>query len=761
MKRSAKAYLAVLLVCALAFSTMTGFTTQSGFGQVHFETGYPIFEGAYFGEIIGENSQWGIEHAYYVEADPDGSDLELKVFTGEVNGACTVENMVKYMEDSGYKVVAAINGDIFDTATGTPKSTVIHEGNIITSGYAPDRVLAIDEDNEITMAPVGLKYSWEGVMAGNGPFSGTIDYFNVPDGNAGGLFLYNRHYSSSTKTTGDRIEVVIEADDTQMQVDGTIHGTVKQIINGSNTAIGEDELVLSTAAASSHGAMLSALEPGSEIALSCKETGSGLADAREAVGLYYSIVEDGKMVTNGTNVNPRTAVGVKEDGTIVFYIMDGRQSSKSNGLTIEELAYHMIELGCVQAWNLDGGGSSQMVVRQPGVDQTATLKNSPSGGAARAVSNGIMLAYKKKNVSDTAANLHVYPSNILMLPGTEVELSAYASNSLYEKVDAPDNVQYSSDDCFVTGNVFTAGDAPGTAVIKAEAGSLATEAYAEVVTDITVVPSISKLTLKPGETRDINGSLKYGVCDIPSKPELFTFSCDSNIGTISESGLFSASGSTSAQSGNIYVHYGETIGTVAVNVTAETVKPVVFNDTAAHWAKDYIGVLATMGKVGGIGNNKYDPDGELTRAQFLAFLAKATDNAEIASAAPAGFKDVSKNAWYYNYVNWGYQKGIVNGVGEDKFDPNASITREQMAVMLCNYAVFQSFALPQKDGLVVNFKDKSKISPWAIDYVYTVAGAALMNGMGENQFQPQGVATRAQAAKIIYEYIDSREGIND
>jgi len=48
-----------------------------------------------------------------------------------------------------------------------------------------------------------------------------------------------------------------------------------------------------------------------------------------------------------------------------------------------------------------------------------------------------------------------------------------------------------------------------------------------------------------------------------------------------------------------------------------------------------------------------------------------------------------------------------------------------------------------------------------MDYVYTVAGAALMNGMGENEFQPQGMATRAQAAKIIYEYIDSREGIND
>ncbi len=761
MKKSAKAACSVLLVCVLSFSMMTGFTNQNGFGEVHFETGYNIFDGAYFGEIVGENSRWGIEHAYYVEADPDESDLDVMVFSGEVNGACTVDDMVKYLEGSGYRVVAAINGDIFDTATGTPKSTVIHEGNIVTSGYSPDRVLVFDEENRISMAKVGLQYSFEGALSGDGPYNGKIDYFNVPDGGAGGLFLYNRHYSSSTKTTGDRIEVVIEANDFQMGVDKTISGTVKQIITGSNTPIGEDELVLSAAVSSASAPFLAALEPNSEIQLTCTETGTGLADAKEAVGLYYSIVEDGQMVTNGTNVNPRTAIGVKEDGTIIFYILDGRQSAKSNGLTIEELAYHMIELGCVQAWNLDGGGSSQLAVRQPGVDETATLKNSPSGGAARAVSNGILLAYKNKNASNTAENLHVYPANTLMLPGTEVKLSAYASNSLYEKVDLPASVQFSSDDCFVNGDVFTAGDAEGRAVIKAEAGSLNTEAYAQVVTDITVVPSVSKLTLKPGETKNITGSVKYGVCDVASDPKLFSFSCDSNIGTISETGQFKAARSGSDETGNITVKYGETEGSVAVTVTAETIKPVVFADTDGHWAKEYIGVLAGMGRTSGIGNNQYNPDGKLTRAQFLAFLAKATDGIDVAASAPAGFTDVSKNAWYYNYVNWGYQKGIVNGVGEDKFAPNASITREQMAVMLCNYAVFQSYALPQQGGLVVNFKDKNNISPWAMDYVYTVAGAALMNGMGENEFQPQGMATRAQAAKIIYEYIDSREGIND
>ena len=187
----------------------------------------------------------------------------------------------------------------------------------------------------------------------------------------------------------------------------------------------------------------------------------------------------------------------------------------------------------------------------------------------------------------------------------------------------------------------------------------------------------------------------------------------------------------------------------------------MFSDTYGHWAKNYIGLLAAMGKVGGIGNDMYDPDGSLTRAQFLAFLAKATDGIDVKQSQPAGFTDVDSKDWSYAYVNWGYAEGIVSGVGDNKFNPNAPITREQMTVMLCKYAVFQKYALPQKENVSMDFADKNRISSWALDYVYTVVGSKIMMGMGENRFEPQGIATRAQAAKIMYEYIDSREGIND
>ncbi|MBQ2747538.1 MAG: S-layer homology domain-containing protein, partial [Firmicutes bacterium] len=168
-----------------------------------------------------------------------------------------------------------------------------------------------------------------------------------------------------------------------------------------------------------------------------------------------------------------------------------------------------------------------------------------------------------------------------------------------------------------------------------------------------------------------------------------------------------------------------------------------------HWAKDYIGTLAGMNILNGIGDNMFNPEGSLTRAQFIAMLAKMTSGVDVTLSESAGFTDVPDYEWYYGYVNWGYENGIVNGMGDGTFAPNDSITREQMAVMLCNYSRSIGFMLPQiKEG--VTFTDYNMISPWALDYVLTSAGAGIINGFDTGDFQPQGVATRAQAASVIY-----------
>lgn len=760
MKKSLKLTISVLVIVLLAMGTLTGFSVHKGFGKVYFESNYEIFQGANFGQLIGENSIHGIENACFVEADISEGILKPFVFAGEVRGAYTLEEMVESAEKNGYKVVAGINGDIFDTANGTPRGTVIHNGNIITSGYHANRVIVFDKNNKTSMATVGLKYSLT-TKVDSGLYNTNIGYFNVPDGGAGSLFLYNRNYSASTRTSGQRVEVVITAPDWQMAVNKTITGNIKSVGTTSNTPIGDKELVLSASASCPYGDWLKKMQVGESIELSCTETASGLAQAQEAVGFYHSIVENGEMVTVGTAVNPRTAMGVKKDGTLVLYTVDGRQNDKSKGLNIEELAHHLISLGCVSAWNLDGGGSSQMVVRQPGIESKASLKNSPSGGSARKVSNGILLVYQGTGSSE-ASNLHIYPSDTILLPGESVSVKTYATNSNYEKVSLPKDISYSVDNfASINGSVYSAGQSPGESIITARGGDLTATSRVQIVDKINIQASTKKLRLKPGETKQISGTVFYGVYPLTNSKPNFIFTCDETIGTISSSGLFKAIGTRTEVKGKINISYGDNSTSIQVEVTPSILKPVMFSDTYGHWAKDYIGVLAAMDKVGGIGNNMYNPEGPLTRAQFLAFLAKATDGIDVKQSLPAGFTDVASKDWSYAYVNWGYQEGIVSGVGDNKFNPNAPITREQMTVMLCKYAVFQKYALPQKEGVSLDFVDSDKISSWALDYVYTVVGSKIMTGMGENRFEPKKIATRAQAAKIMYEYIDSREGIND
>lgn len=745
----------IILILVLVISTLTGFTYHQGFGYVNLESGYEIFKDTNYQEYTGDNSKRGLVKAYTVMSDLSKSGLKPYVFSGDVSSSYTVEGMAKSLEEKGYKVVAAINGDIFDMASNSPRSTVIHDGNIITSGYQVDRIITFDENNNIDMATVSLKYSYEAL--GYEGIKGDIAFFNVQDGGGGGTFLYNRNYGLYAGTKGDRLELVLEVQDNQLKVDKEILGTVKKVLNKGGTALSENELVLSISKGKNGYDDLLSLKIGDEIRIYVEDLTGDLSSVKEGFGLYHQIVEKGAIVTSGTNVNPRSALGVKKDGTLVMYVSDGRQANVSNGLTIEELAYHMMELGCVEAWNLDGGGSSQLLARKPGVDQTAILKNSPSEGTPRKVANGLLLVYEEKT-SNSLKNIHLYPERYITILGEQVGLKVYGTNSLYEKVSLTEDVTFSVDSGTISNKTFIPSKT-GKAKVTALYQGMTSEAVIETVSDLNIILPADKWNLGPQNSKKVTAKLAYGKMILDNVTPQFTYSVDESIGTIDSLGNFKAIFAKSEVHGYITISYLNNTAKILVTVTPDKIQPVEFTDTASHWAKNYIGVLASLGKVSGVGDNMFMPDSPLTRAQFVAFLAKATDNVNMEAAQNAGFKDVNKADWSYNYVNWGYQEGIVNGMGDGLFKPNDPITREQMAVMLCNYAVYQNFALPQKEGLKVSFKDRNKVSSWAIDYVLTVAGSEIMTGMGDNTFMPQGVATRGQAAKIIYEYIDLREGI--
>ena len=156
--------------------------------------------------------------------------------------------------------------------------------------------------------------------------------------------------------------------------------------------------------------------------------------------------------------------------------------------------------------------------------------------------------------------------------------------------------------------------------------------------------------------------------------------------------------------------------------------------------------LAAKKIVSGVGENKFDPNAALTRAAYAQMLVNAIGHSQ--DSADVEFDDVPTDAWFYHNVAVAAQLGIVSGYGDGNFGPYDLITREQMALMTLKAAEVMGVSLVGADA--GTFTDDADIADWSRDAVYTLSNAGIINGMGDGTFAPKANATRAQAAVIIY-----------
>ncbi len=171
---------------------------------------------------------------------------------------------------------------------------------------------------------------------------------------------------------------------------------------------------------------------------------------QEAVGGFGTIlVKDGKVAVTATgnyyeNRNPRTAVGITKSGKVVFMVLDGRQEPDSCGGSMEEIAHIMLEAGCVDAINLDGGGSTTFIARPEGSD-TLEVINSPSDGYARSVSSTLMMV-------STAASSTAFDHAVLsgsynyMTVGSSQKITAKGVSATGNTAEIPDGAYWAVDD---------------------------------------------------------------------------------------------------------------------------------------------------------------------------------------------------------------------------------------------------------------------------------------------------------------------------
>ena len=179
---------------------------------------------------------------------------------------------------------------------------------------------------------------------------------------------------------------------------------------------------------------------------------------------------------------------------------------------------------------------------------------------------------------------------------------------------------------------------------------------------------------------------------------------------------------------------------------------IYFSDLSGHWAENNIYYLASMDLVHGYGDNTFCPDAKITRAEFLTILANDAGVDLGAYDKSSTFSDVTAACWARKYINWGAANNIVGGYVNCTFQPDQTISRQEMATILYRYLVdYRKVQLTTKAANA--FSDEAGIAGWALTAVKTMQGAGIINGKEGNCFDPNAGATRAESATMLANYL--------
>lgn len=178
-----------------------------------------------------------------------------------------------------------------------------------------------------------------------------------------------------------------------------------------------------------------------------------------------------------------------------------------------------------------------------------------------------------------------------------------------------------------------------------------------------------------------------------------------------------------------------------------------FEDVSAdNWFYNAVKYVHETGLMNGTAQNRFEPGSELTRAMLVTILYRLDNEPSVNSETL--FDDVASGNWYSDAVAWAAANGIVGGYGDGTFGPADSITREQIAVLLFNYAEYKGYDLTPANDLSA-FSDAGSTSFWAQASMKWAVGNGLLSGKGNDTLDPTGTATRAEIATILMRFIET------
>ena len=579
MKKFLRKTLSLLLVCTLLCSLGLTAAASEALGEdltskdtlLNRETQLStnVFWSSAYSDLRTEN---------VITYTPNEDVTPIVTYGGSLTARTTVTATARALEAQGYRVVAGINGDFFNTSNGLPIGLLVSDGQLLSSdggyyaiGFREDGSAVIGKPSVSVSADLGYEgtdsagYATEVIR--------TVAGVNKARVSTGGIYLYTYDFNDrhTTGNTEAGVDVLCTIVDGSISIGETATLRVDQIIEATAaTAIGPDQVVLSANALSStyYTDALRNIPVGNEITLTITAGDEDWNDVVYAVGALYSLVQDGAVVSGlPSGVNPRTAVGVTDDGDVVFYTIDGRRSGHSIGASLSQVAQRMIELGCVAAIGLDGGGSTTITVTQPD-ETTASTINRPSDGSERAVTNHLFLVASSEPTGDLD-HFYVQADNTYVLAGSTVEISAAAVDTNFIPMEGDYDLDASDGE--LDGSTLTTpkrgGEITVTAEYRGREGTTTVYAIDEP-TDIALRNSdgtvVTSLSTTLGAVTQFTATAAYNHISLKADPEAFTWEVSGGIGTVDEAGRFTAS---APGTGTITVSAGRQSVSIPVTVS--------------------------------------------------------------------------------------------------------------------------------------------------------------------------------------------------
>lgn len=541
----------------------------------------------------------------YIEYSPGGSVIPIISHGNDVYGAASFRAVAAKEKSKGVYVLAGVNGDFFEMSTGIPVGMTIENGILKTSESFLYHSVGFYKDGSAIIGKANMNIRLGGPALGGG-----IDqlHLNKKLTTVSGVVLYTVDFADddTNKVNIPAYNILLNVNSGVPGINGTMEATVESTFESQGfVKIPEGKVLISMARETAYKNTLDKLmllNAGDEITITFKAD-ELWNDVSYAIGGGDKLLQAGKNVAPQTKeVNPHTAFGIKADGSMLLYTVDGRQAGHSRGCTLSQLANRLLELGCVDAINLDGGGSTAIYTVYPG-DNILTLINSPAQTPQRSCANYILLINTAKPAGDVG-NLHLYPFNVNLLKGASCTFNVKATDKHYYQVQVPDSLDFST-----SGNIGTvddkgvlrAGNTPAVGEVIAKSGSRAYgSAKVSVVTrpdSITVIEEstgkqASGISINGGESYDLSVSAVYKKMPLVVSDDCFTWSVQGDIGSINANGLFTAA-NISEGSGSIKVSADGVSATVPVKITSDGMVIETFEGSTSKLQKEGIPGLTT------------------------------------------------------------------------------------------------------------------------------------------------------------------------